>query len=42
MLKMFDQEQSDFYIVFDKIICILQLQKTLITLLFETVHILNQ
>ena len=41
-VKMADQERSDFCIVFTKIHCVFQLQKTLITLLFETAQVLNQ
>ena len=41
MLKMANQEQSDIYIVFTKIHCVFQLQKTLIALLFETAQVLK-
>ena len=41
-LKMADQERSDFYIVFTKIHCVFQLQKTLITLSFETAQVSDQ
>ena len=40
--KMANQERSDFYIVFPKIHCVLQLQTTLITLLLETAQVSNQ
>ena len=39
---MANQEQSDFYIVFTKVHCVLQPQKTLIIFLFETAQVLNQ
>ena len=40
--EMADKKRSDCYIVFTKIHCMLQLQKTLITLLFETAQALDR